>query len=383
MPRSFEIRGRDVETGRGTVIKVLGGQVVSIDPGEAENDCWVCPGLVDLQVNGYRGFDLNGDEMNGATVSALVRKLLAAGVTTFAPTLITASQEQLLARLEAIAEARRRDLVARACIPYIHVEGPHISPQDGYRGAHPAQHVRPPSMDEFSAWQNACGGLVGMVTISPHFPGSEDYIRALCRRRVRVSLGHTHASAEQIDAAVRAGARLSTHLGNGIPSQIERHNNPLWSQLAEPRLTAMLIADGNHLPAPVLRAILQAKTVGRCILVSDVVALAGSPPGRYKAPIGGEVELSADGRLSMVGASGLAGAARSLLDCVGTAVALTGLPLHRVLRMATLHPGRIARQGGSLAPGMRADVLQFRWDGEQFRMHVQAIWLAGEIVRIS
>jgi N-acetylglucosamine-6-phosphate deacetylase len=219
-----------------------------------------------------------------------------------------------------------------------------------------------------------------MVTLSPHFADSENYIRALRVQRVRVSLGHTHASAEQLHTAVCAGASFSTHLGNGIAFHIERHHNPLWSQLAEPRLTAMFIADGYHLPADTLKAMLHAKTIRRSILVSDTVALAGMPPGRYTAPIGGKVELSVEGCVNIVGSSILAGAARPLIDCLGTAMRFTGLPLHRVLQMATLNPGRAARHGGSLAPGKRADLLQFKWDAEHFALRVQAVWLAGEQV---
>lgn len=380
MMHSLQIEGRDVQTGAGMVLSVRKGHIASCHPAKPKGDCWLAPGLIDLQVNGYRGCDLNEDAVNTATVSRLVRELLAVGVTTFVPTLITASPEQLLARLRVIAEARRTDVLARACIPFIHVEGPHVSPKDGYRGAHDLQHVRPPSVQEFAAWQQASGGLVGMVTLSPHFPGSEDYIRTLHAQHVHVAVGHTHASAAQIRAAVRAGAAFSTHLGNGIPERIERHNNPLWSQLAEPRLTAMFIGDGHHLPADTLKAMLRAKNPGRSILVSDVVALGGMPAGRYLASIGGEVELSTDGRLSIVGTSYLAGAARPLIDCIGTTARLTGLPLRRVLRMATLHPGQVACQGGSLAPGSRADVLQLHWDQERSTIRVQAVWLAGEQV---
>lgn len=380
MAHFCEIRGRDVRTGAGIVLTVRDGHVASVDPSASENECWLSPGLVDLQVNGYRGFDLNEDSMNATTVSALTRELLGTGVTTFAPTLITASQEQLLDRLAAIAEARNTDALTRACIPFVHLEGPHISAEDGYRGAHPLEHIRPPSIQEFEAWQRASGGLVGMVTLSPHFADSENYIRALRAQRVRVSLGHTHASAEQIHTAVSAGAELSTHLGNGIASPLERHHNPLWSQLAEPRLTAMFIADGYHLPPDTLKAMLRAKTVRRSILVSDAVALAGMPPGRYRAAVGGEVELSADGRVNIAGSWMLAGAARPLIDCIGTAVRFTGLPLHRVLQMATLNPGRIARQGGSLSIGKRADVLQFCLTEDRSALSVQAVWLAGEQV---
>ncbi len=381
MAHSQHIEGRDIRTGAGIVLTVRHGCIQSCRPTNQKYECWLSPGLVDLQVNGYRGFDLNEDAATPATVSRLVRRLLAAGVTTFLPTLVTASREQLLARLSAIAEARRIDPMARACIPFVHMEGPHISPKDGYRGAHPRKHVRPPSMEEFALWQQSSGGLVGMVTLSPHFPGIGNYIRALRSQRVHVSLGHTHATAAQIHAAVQAGAAFSTHLGNGISARIERHNNPLWSQLAESRLTAMLIGDGHHLPADVLKAMLRAKSTRRCILVSDLVALGGMPPGRYSAPIGGAVELSADGRLTMAGTAHLAGAVLPLIEAVGVTTRLTGLSLRSVLRMATLHPARVARQGGDLDVGRRADILQFHWHPEECAIRLRGVWLAGEPVR--
>jgi hypothetical protein len=119
-----------------------------------------------------------------------------------------------------IAEARQLDLKVAACVPFVYVEGPHISPRDGYRGAHPADAVRPPSITEFDRWQDAAGGIVRMVTMSPHFSKSAEYIAALVKRGVHVAIGHTRASPEQIRCAVDAGARLSTHLGNGIAQKI-------------------------------------------------------------------------------------------------------------------------------------------------------------------
>ena len=381
---SLRIEGRDVNSGAGVALTVRDGRIASLRPAKTVNGCWLSPGLVDLQVNGYRGFDLNDDAIDVATVSGLVREMLACGVTTFLPTLVTASPAQLLARLSVIAECRRIDSLARHCIPFVHMEGPHISPQPGYCGAHNREHVRPPSLQEFADWQRVSDGLVGLVTLSPHYPEAESYIRALRAARVHVSLGHTHASAAQIRAAIHAGAAFSTHLGNGIAATIDRHDNPLWTQLAEPRLQAMFIADGHHLPADALKVMLRAKGLSRSILVSDVVALAGMPPGRYTASIGGEVDLSSDGRLTMAGSSHLAGAAHPLDYCIGQAVCLTGLPLGRILRLATLNPARVARQSGSLAPGSRADILQFTWDDRRSRLHVHAVWLAGEpVVRIS
>jgi N-acetylglucosamine-6-phosphate deacetylase len=375
--------GRDPLTGSGIAITIEDGLISSIEETDGAEEIYLSAGLVDLQVNGYRGFDLNSPTLSVPIVSSLTRELLATGVTTFAPTLITASEPELLRGLATIAEARRADGTAFACIPFVHVEGPHISPLDGYRGAHPLEDVRPPSVSEFDRWQAACEGLVGLVTLSPHFPGSEEYIAALTERGVHVSIGHTHASAAQIRAAVDAGARLSTHLGNGIALQLDRHLNPMWPQLADDRLTASFIADGHHLSAEVLQAMVHAKGLDRSILVSDAVALAGMPPGRYDTPVGGQVELSADGRLSMAGARTLAGAAVPLVFCIGEAVRLTGLPLGLVLQMATANPGAFAKDRGRLVPGARADFFTFRWDTRKSVVRIEQVWLAGNQISVT
>ena len=166
-----EILGRNLSTGASILVKLEEKTIFSIEPSNEATDLWISAGLVDLQVNGYLGLDLNGPNLTSETISQLVRSLLATGVTTFAPTVITAAEESIIQRLTCIAKTCAHDPVVAACIPHIHVEGPHISPLDGYRGAHPAEWVRPPSLAEFDRWQAACNGLVGMVTLSPHFPG--------------------------------------------------------------------------------------------------------------------------------------------------------------------------------------------------------------------
>jgi N-acetylglucosamine-6-phosphate deacetylase len=379
----LRISGREPATGRCIAVTVEAGSIVSVDAASQDSDLWISAGLIDLQVNGYRGFDLNGGDVSSATVSELTRALLATGTTTFAPTLITAPEPEILHRLACIAQARASDPVAYQCIPFIHVEGPHISPLDGYRGAHPFEAVRPPSLQEFERWQAACNGLVGIVTLSPHFPNSEEYISALVDRGVHVAIGHTHASSAQIHAAVHAGARLSTHLGNGIAPQLDRHPNPIWSQLADDRLTAGFIADGHHLPADTLKAMVQAKGLDRSFLVSDAVTLAGLPAGHYISPVGGAVELTAKGRLQLVGSQVLAGAAFPLITCVGRAVKMMRRPLAEVLQMATEHPGRFAGGRGRLIPGGRADIFRFRWTDETTPLTIEDVWLAGEPVPIT
>jgi N-acetylglucosamine-6-phosphate deacetylase len=373
----LSISGRDPATGRCICVKVQAGQIISVDDTPQDCDLWISAGLIDLQVNGYQGLDLNGDNASSETVSQLTRALLATGVTTFAPTLVTASESEILHRLACISEARTADSIARKCIPYVHVEGPHISPIDGYRGGHRLQAVRPPSLQEFDRWQAACNGLVGLVTLSPHYPNSQEYISELVNRGVHVSIGHTHASAAQIDAAVQAGARLSTHLGNGIAPQLDRHPNPIWSQLADDRLTACFIADGQHLPSNALKAMIRAKGLDRSILVSDVVFLAGMPAGTYVVQ-GEMVELTREGRLQITGTQLLSGAAVPLITCVGSAIRMTRFSLAEGLKMATEIPGRFAGDRGLLAPGRRADIIRFRWTSPESPLTLEDVWLAGE-----
>ena len=374
------IRGRDPDREVCLDVTVEDGIIARIEEIRCDTDLYVSAGLIDLQVNGCAGFDLNAKDITVGTVVGLVDAMLARGVTCFAPTLITAPEEEICSRLRIIAEARGSNPRAAACIPFVHVEGPHISALDGHRGAHPADAVRPPSIAEFDRWQKAAAGIVGMVTLSPHFSESVEYIAALVKSGVYIAIGHTHASPDQIRMAVDSGASLSTHLGNGIAQEIPRHRNPIWSQLADDRLTASFIADGHHLPQEVLRSLLRAKGGARSILVSDSVALAGMPPGKYTTPVGGRVELRPDGRLCLEHSELLAGSAASLAQCVGTAVRMTGIPLSEALAMATINPGRFANRSGVIAIGSRADLIRFRWTNE---MILEDVWLAGEPMDVS
>jgi N-acetylglucosamine-6-phosphate deacetylase len=353
------ITGRNPQNGRPLAVTVQDGLIREIQDGRQDEDVWLSPGLVDLQVNGYCGDDVNDEELDPETMVSLSRKMAAMGVTTYLPTIITAAEVRITAALRAIVEARRRSSLVANAVPFVHVEGPGISPTGGFRGAHPVDHVRPPSLAEFDRWQDASGGLVGMVTLSPHFRGMEAYVSALTARGVHVAVGHTDASAEEIHGAVNAGARLSTHLGNGLAGLIPRHSNVLWPQLAEDRLTATMIADGHHVPADMFKVMVRAKGFERCILVSDTVALAGMPPGTYTAPVGGRVELHADGRLSLAGTEFLAGAVIPLKDGVARAMSMMGSSLADSLRMATENPGRFVGGLGILKVGSPADLVRF------------------------
>lgn len=363
------LEGRDPVTGQVLRVDLAGSVVAGLTRlgHSADPDLpYLAPGLIDLQVNGYAGHDVNAADVSVEVISALTAALAAEGVTTWVPTVITASEDRVRAALEVIAAAKRQDPAVDAAVPYAHVEGPFISDQDGPRGVHAKEWVRPIDAAEVARW--ATSGVLGYVTVSPHWDDSPAQIAAIRSLGVRVAIGHTHATPEQIRAAVDAGATLSTHLGNGVAVQLPRHPNQLWTQLAEDRLTCGFIADGHHLPDDTLTVMLRAKGPDRAFLVSDSVALAGSPPGRYYQPVGGGVELSADGRLSYAGTQMLAGSAVSNADCLRHVIARCGYALADALPLVTTVPGRVlaaaGRRLGVLQVGVQADLVLVDARGE-------------------
>jgi N-acetylglucosamine-6-phosphate deacetylase len=372
------VSGRDVGTGHGISVVVTDGRIADIEPAELTSGPWLAAGLIDLQVNGFRGLDLNDGAVTPERVAALTRLMARLGVTTYLPTLITAPCTSLLASLAAIAEARRQDPLCARMIPFVHVEGPYLAAEDGPRGGHPREHVRPPDLDEVAQWQRVSGNLVGKITLSPHHHRMQYFIRALAEQRILVAIGHTSATADQIRDAVAAGARLSTHLGNGAAATLPRHPNFIWAQLADDRLDAGFIADGFHLPADTFKAMLRAKGLERSYLVSDTTAAAGLPPGIYDQPIGGRVEVGRDGRLGVVGTPYLAGASRPLRQDVALAIRMAGLTLAQGLGLATLNPGRFVGHRGRLAKGEAADLILFDWQQDAAALTIRETFVAGE-----
>ena len=375
---TMRVTGRDVGSGQGISVTIADGRIAAIEPTDLASGPYLAAGLIDLQVNGFGGLDFNDGTLTPERVSALTLMMTKLGVTTYLPTLITASRASLVAALTAIAAARRQDPLCARMIPFVHVEGPYLAPEDGPRGAHPCEHVRPPDLDEVAEWQRASSGLVGKITLSPHYDQVANFIRALVGQNILVAIGHTSATADQIHAAVSAGARLSTHLGNGAAAMLPRHPNFIWAQLACDRLDAGFIADGFHLPADTFKAMLRAKGLERSYLVSDTAALAGMPPGVYDQPIGGRVEVGSDGRLSVVGSPYLAGAGRPLCEDVALAIRMADLTLADGVRLATVNPGRFVGGRGRLAVGEMADLILFDWEKDAASLTIRETYVAGE-----
>jgi N-acetylglucosamine-6-phosphate deacetylase len=291
------------------------------------------PGLFDLQVNGFAGVDFNAPDLRAEQVSVALDRLRAVGVTRVLPTIVTSPFESFSSCARVLARVTDRAIAG------IHMEGPYISPEDGFRGAHPRASVTAAGVDDFDRRQEAAGGRIVLVTLAPEVAGALPLIEHLVKFGVRVAIGHTDASPGQIADAVAAGATMSTHLGNGCAATLPRHPNVVWEQLAADSLAASFIVDGHHLPPSTVKAMMRAKGADRTMLVTDATAAAGSVPGRYR--IGGiECELGADGRVSLAGTPFLAGSSLTLDQAVANTVRFTGLPIDTVIPMASTIPAR-------------------------------------------
>ena len=336
---------RRYETGEPVQISLRGSRVASVDPvwpGENfENWPWVAPGLFDLQINGYGGIWFSSPTVTAAEVARAVRQYLHHGVTCVLPTLITNSHAALLRGFRAIADACRDDPLVATMVKGCHLEGPWLSPLDGPRGAHPREHIRSADWNEFSQFQDASGGRIRLLTIAPEIPGALELIRRAVAEGVTISIGHTAATTAEIQAAVDAGAKLSTHLGNGCHLQLPRHPNYVWDQLGESRLAASLITDGHHIPAAMVRAIVATKGWHSTIITCDASGWAGCAPGRYTHSAGA-VEVLASGKIVVAGQDQiLAGSSATTEVCVARAVEMGACTLKQAIDMACRNPCRL------------------------------------------
>jgi N-acetylglucosamine-6-phosphate deacetylase len=374
------LHGLEVRTGH-PIALAFDRVMTSVEPGASGADSYLAPGWIDLQVNGFGGVDYNTPGVPLDAIARSIDALLATGTTRVWPTVITGAPEAMCAALATLAAARE-SLPLGEVFDGFHVEGPHISPEDGPRGAHPPQWVRAPDLDELARWQDASRGRLRMVTLAPEWPGAAAYIEAAVARGVIVAIGHTAATPDQIADAVSAGATMSTHLGNGAHRLMRRHPNHIWEQLADDRLTAGFIADGIHLPRSFLTVALRAKGPGRSVLVTDASAPACAAPGRYQ--LGAQaIDLTADGRVVLAGGDRLAGSALRLDRAIANVVRLAGLSLADAVAMATTTPataGRLEGRTRGLAPGDRADLVRFHIDPADGALHVDETYVSGERV---
>jgi N-acetylglucosamine-6-phosphate deacetylase len=367
--------GRDALSGEPARV-TFEREILTVEACAEPGEFYLAPGFIDLQVNGFAGVDYNDARTPHEAIASSLRAQFATGVTRLFPTVITGAPDAMEACLRNLGKARE-DLPEGVAIEGFHVEGPHISAEDGPRGAHPRAWVRPPDFDEFLRWQDAARGAVRIVTLSPEWPDAPRYIERIVAEGVVASIGHTSATADQIADAVRAGATMSTHLGNGTHPVLPRHPNYIWEQLACDRLMAGFIVDGIHLGAAFLTGALRAKGVPRSVLVTDASTPAGAVPGRYYLGEQ-EVDLTVEGKVVLAGTDRLAGSALNMAAGVANLMRMAGVSLADAVRMASVNPAMAARVAGrtrGIEVGERADLVLFR--RTEAGIEIVATWISG------
>ena len=343
-------------------VEVDDGRVVAVRPAVGDvPPRTLVPGFIDLQVNGIDDVDVatarddDWDRLDGL--------LLRQGVTTWCPTLVTSPMAAYAAPLLRAAVASDRP-GARPTLAGVHLEGPFL----GVPGAHPPELLRAVD-DEFV---QSLPDVVRMVTLAPEVDGAVEAVALLAQRGVLVALGHTAATAAQADAAVRAGARMVTHVFNGMPPFHHRTPGPAGWALLDDRLTVSIVADGVHVAADAVRLAFRVKGPGRVVLVTDAVAWRSGRVG----PVGLRL---VDGAPRLPDGT-LAGSALTMDAAVRFAVREAGVPLHEAVAAASTVPARLLGLGdrGRIAPGARADLVAL-----DEHLAVEGVWLGGRPVVVD
>lgn len=271
-------------------------------------------GFVDLQVNGFGGIDFSSPDLTLDDIIHVTRELNHQGTAKFLPTIVSSPPVIYAHNLPLFARAMELPEI-KEHIPGIHLEGPFISKKPGIRGAHKPASIILPDIPLFDRLMELSGENIKMLTLAAELPGAEQLCRFATKHGVTVSLGHQDASPEDLQRLVRAGAKALTHLGNGIPKKIDRHDNPLVAGLANDDLVAMIITDGHHLPLPLLKTIIRTKGIDGIVVVSDSSPVAGLKPGKYKT-FGQVVRLERGGKLFIPGTGYLAGSSATMRQCI-------------------------------------------------------------------
>jgi len=297
-------------------------------------------GYFDLQVNGYGGVDFNRDELDAQSLHRACEKLRADGVSGILATIISEHMDVMAHRLSNLAALRAGDPLAQDLIEGLHIEGPFLNPRPGCRGAHPEDALRPAGWDDMARLLEASQGLARLVTLAPERDANFEVTRRLAAEGVRVFAGHCDASLDQLKAACDAGLSGFTHLGNGCPMQMHRHDNIVQRALSlSDRLWLCFIADGAHIPFFALGNYLRAATLARCIVVTDAIAPAGLGPGRYTVSRW-TLDIGADMVARAPDGSHLVGAAITMPQSAANLQARLGLPRQDIEQLTQANPRR-------------------------------------------
>ena len=331
---------------------------------DAPSGSVITPGLFDVQVNGFGGVDFNSASLGASDMDLALAHLAASGAGMVLPTLITAFEDDLIARLGALDRAVSKSALGPFMVPGYHLEGPFLSPKEGCAGCHPAAAMGPGDLELVERLMAISTRPILMMTLAPEQLQVPELIPQLVSRNITCAIGHTQAKRAQIEVAVAAGARVSTHLGNGLPHTIDKRDNALFSQLANDDLTAGFIADGIHVHPDNLKIFLRSKGPDRAFLVTDAVAAAGHglAAGTYRLG-GDEIERHEDGTVRLPGSAYLAGSSTTMDQMVRNVMNWFDLDLKGVLKLTLCTPHRVVfRQPYQLVAGKPASLVYWEKD---------------------
>jgi N-acetylglucosamine-6-phosphate deacetylase len=327
------------------------------------NEVWLAPPLVDLQVNGFAGVDFQQDTLCVEDLVCAAHELARAGCGSWLLTLTTDHWPRMLDRLERLRRMRASRVELREAIAGWHVEGPFLSDAPGYHGAHDPVLMLDPSADRILALRAVTGTDPVLLTLAPERPGAIEAIALAVSLGMRVSLGHTNASAEVLERAAAAGARGFTHLGNACPQQLDRHDNILWRVLDCESLEVSMIPDGLHVSGSLFRLVHRVLGWERIYYTTDAMAAAGAPPGRYT--LGAlSVEVGSDQVVRQPGRLNYAGSALRPIEGVFRAAGMLGCSWREAWKGFSERPARFMGLPQELECGARADFCLIRVQGE-------------------
>jgi len=349
---SGEVAGLHWATAQPTRLRWEDGIIrqLELEPRPLPENIWLAPPLFDLQVNGFGGVDFQRDDFSAADLSRAVHALRRAGCGRFLFTLTTVEWPRLTARLARAAALRAESEDLQSSIAGWHIEGPFLSPGPGFRGAHDPALMLDPAPDKIRALRSLTGGDPLLLTIAPERPGALEAIALAVSLGAMVSLGHTDATAETVRAAAQAGATGFTHLGNGCPRELDRHDNILWRVLDGSGLTVSVIPDRIHVSAALFRLIHGLMPAEKLVYVSDAIAAAGAGPGRYT--LGAlELEVGPDQIVRLPGQPYFAGSALRPIEGIFRAAAMLDVPWRKLWRRMSDLPARFMGLNHELAEG--------------------------------